>query len=60
LEKLLTIDQVSQILQVKKATIYSWCHMKTLPHIKVGGLTRFREKDIMKWIDDRVNEVRNN
>jgi len=45
---------------LKKSTIYSWCHMKKLPHIKVGGLTRFREKDIMKWLDAQVNEVRNN
>jgi excisionase family DNA binding protein len=59
-EKLLTIDDLSEILQVKKATIYSWCHMKKLPHIKVGGSTRFREKDIMQWLDDRVNAARNN
>ena len=60
MEKLLTIDQVCEILQMKKSTLYAWCHMKKLPHIKVGGSTRFREKDIIKWLDEHVEEAKNN
>jgi len=58
MEKLLTIDQLSEILQVKKNTIYSWTFTKKIPHLKIGGALRFREREIAKWIDSQVEEVK--
>jgi excisionase family DNA binding protein len=60
LDKLLTIDQVSEILQVKKATIYSWTFTKKIPFLKVNGALRFREKAISTWIDEREEEAKRN
>lgn len=50
MEKLLTIDELAEVLSVKKSTIYQWVHMGLIPHIKVGRLLRFREEDIEKWL----------
>jgi len=58
-ERLLTIDQLSEILQVRKNTLYSWVFSRKIPHIKIGGLLRFQEKEISKWIDAQVKENRN-
>ena len=59
MDKLLTIDQLADILQIKKATIYSWTFAKNIPHFKIGGALRFREREIEKWIDGQREEVKN-
>lgn len=50
MEKLLTIDEISKILQVSKATVYRWVHYDFVPHIKIGGAVRFNEKAVQKWL----------
>ncbi len=52
MERLLTIDQVSELLQVKKNTIYSWTFTRKIPFVKVNGALRFQERVISKWIDE--------
>jgi len=58
MEKLLTIEQLAEILQIKKSTIYAWTFAKKIPHLKIGGALRFREREIVKWIDSQVEEVK--
>lgn len=50
MDKLLTVDDVARILDVKKSTIYQWTHMRLIPYIKMGRFVRFREKEIEKWL----------
>lgn len=51
MEKLLNIDEVSKILGVTRATIYSWTSRNRIPHVKLSKrLLKFREKEIMDWI----------
>ena len=51
MEKLLTIEELSEILGVKKATLYSWTSKKRIPYIKLSeGILRFRESEIQEWI----------
>ena len=51
MEKLLDIDDVSEMLGVTKATIYSWTSQNKIPHIKLSKrLLKFREREIMAWI----------
>jgi excisionase family DNA binding protein len=51
-EKLLNINDLSEILGVTKATIYSWTSQNKIPHIKIGKrLLKFRESEILKWIE---------
>lgn len=53
MDKLLTIEQVAEILQVGKKTIYQWRYKGLIPYIKIGGgkFLRFSEGDITDWIE---------
>ena len=53
MERLFTIEQLAEYLQVKKSTIRDWCHTQFIPFTKVGRLVRFREKDVLKWLQQR-------
>ena len=57
MEKLLTPEEISRILNVKLSTIYKWTHMGTIPFIKMGKLIRFKEEDIKEWVEKK--EVKN-
>jgi len=56
MDKLLTIDELAEVLTVKKSTIYQWVHLGLIPHIKVGRLLRFKEESIQKWLISREVE----
>jgi excisionase family DNA binding protein len=52
MEKLLTIEQVAEALQVKKSTIYSLVCRKRIPHVKLTGkILRFKLSELQKWIE---------
>ena len=51
--KLIDVSQLSQILNVKKKTIYDWTHKGQVPYLKVGGLLRFDLNDIEKWLKSK-------
>lgn len=51
MEKLLDIDDVSEMLGVTKATIYSWTSQNKIPHIKLSKrILKFREDEIKLWL----------
>ena len=55
IEKLLSVDEVSEMLGVTKATIYSWTSRNKIPHIKLSKrLLKFRKNDIEAWIAKRA------
>lgn len=52
MEKLLTPAQLAETLNVKPGTIYSWLSRGVpIPHVKIAGTVRFREKAILQWIE---------
>lgn len=52
MKKLLKIDEVADLLQVKKTTIYSLVHQKRIPYIKISHkILRFRQSEIEAWLD---------
>ncbi|MCH7946475.1 MAG: helix-turn-helix domain-containing protein [candidate division Zixibacteria bacterium] len=53
MKKLLTLQEVSELLEVKPSTIYQWTHQGFIPHVKLGRLLRFKEADIVNWIEKR-------
>ena len=53
MEKLLTVDELAEVLSVKRSTIYQWRHLGLIPYIKVGRFVRFRETDIQKWLQSK-------
>lgn len=46
MEKMLTPNQVAEILQVHPDTVVRWLRDGTLKGIKVGGLWRIRARDL--------------
>jgi excisionase family DNA binding protein len=50
MEKLLTPDKVCEILGIERSTLYAWTSKKLIPYIKVNGLLRFRESEIIRWL----------
>jgi excisionase family DNA binding protein len=54
MERLLDIRELSEMLGVTKATIYSWTSQNKIPHVKLSKrLLKFREKEIKNWIAEK-------
>jgi excisionase family DNA binding protein len=53
MDKMLTPEEVAQLLGVKKSTIYSWTHEGFIPFSKVGRLLRFQKEDVLDWVNKR-------
>jgi len=58
-EKLLTVPQLSQLIQFSPKTIYQWVHQGVVPCYKFSKGIRFREKEIDGWIRRRHRRGRN-
>ncbi len=55
--KMLSPEQVSDMLEVKVSTIYQWTHQRFIPHIKVGRFVRFREDEIERWLAENQRKA---
>jgi len=54
----LTIDQLSQYLNVKKSTLYFQVESGELPHYRIGRLIRFRKDEVDAWMKNHRGENR--
>jgi len=57
-ERLLTIQQVCDLLQVSPALVYKWVHYGFVPYIKLGVSLRFRESELIRWLEKRERKGR--
>ena len=53
MDRLLTVDDLADWLQVKPRTIYQWVHEGYIPVIKLGALVRFDRASIHEWVKKR-------
>ena len=53
MEKLITVKQLSEIIQFKESTIYKWVHSGFIPHHKVGRSVRFKTSQVNRWLQKR-------
>ena len=58
MERLLTIDELSDKLRVGESPIYRWVHYDYIPHAKRGSSVRFSETAVNKWLRVRENKWR--
>lgn len=58
MNKLLTPQQLSELLQIKPSTVYKWVHYGFIPSVKIGSCIRFKEKRIEKWLKNRERKGR--
>jgi excisionase family DNA binding protein len=56
-DRLLTVQEVCELLNVRKTYVYWLTHRKKIPHIKMQGHLRFRQSAIDEWI--RMQEICN-
>ena len=57
LDRLLTVQEICELLRVRKSYVYWLTYQKKIPHIKMQGHLRFRQSAIGKWLNSQ--EVRN-
>lgn len=57
--KLLTIQEVAQLLHVPRSWIYSRTRRRSadrIPGFRLGKYWRFREADVLAWLDHKKSE----
>ena len=59
IQRLIEIDELSAMLGVAKNTLYDWCAVRKIPHIKLGKLLRFDAAEIEAWWKTKRVAVKN-
>ncbi len=54
MDKLLTPQEMARVLGVQPSTIYQWTHQGFIPYVKIGKFVRFKEGEVLQWIDKRI------
>ena len=50
-DPLWTVADVATYLGVTERTVRTWQYSHRLPHLKIGGVVRFRPPDVLAWVD---------
>ena len=56
--RLLNMDEASNLLGIKKSTLYQMVMRKQITHAKIGRLMKFRPEDLQAYISKNIVEVR--
>jgi excisionase family DNA binding protein len=57
-EKLLNVKEVSDYLNVSKASLYTYAKEHEIPSIKIKGRLLFCEKDLETWLGTKKQEAK--
>lgn len=52
-ERLLTARDLGEMLGFAAGTIVDWAERDELPSFKIGGRLRFRESEVIDWLEER-------
>ena len=55
MEQLLTARELAERLGFSAATVVDWAERGAIPSFKVGGRLRFRESEVLAWLEQRRN-----
>jgi len=58
MDSLLTAEELSRKLKISQATIYRWTQQEYIPHVRIGRSVRFKEKSVLKWLNERERKGR--
>ena len=56
--KLLSPQELSEVLSISIETVYAWTSQKRIPYIKMGRLVRFNMDEVNKWLERQKVEAR--
>ena len=59
MERLMTLEEVTEYLRLSKDTVYRMANTGKLPASKVGSQWRFRKEDVDQWLEKNKNVKRN-
>jgi excisionase family DNA binding protein len=51
--KLLTVEELSELIRTPIATIHQWTHQRKIPFYKIGRRCFFKEDEILQWIETK-------
>ena len=51
MKNLVSIEKISEILDINVKTIYDWTSTRKIPHYKVGRLVRFDVDAVVNWLE---------
>ncbi len=54
LEKLLTIKDIAEMLQLSTVKIHRLINLGGLPSIKIDGSRRFKPSDVREWLEQHT------
>jgi excisionase family DNA binding protein len=59
MSRLLTVQELADLLQVPTKTIYTWRYKRSgPPAIPIGRYLRFRPEDVAAWLETRAEPPR--
>jgi excisionase family DNA binding protein len=58
MEKLLTVQQVSDLMQISRSLVYKWIHYDFVPYVKIGNIVRFKESELNRWLKNKEHKGR--
>lgn len=50
LQRLLTLREIAEFLQLDERTIRRWIGSKGFPCVHLGTRLRFRQRDVLRWV----------
>lgn len=51
-KRLLNAEELSQMIDVRRDTLYRWVSQRRIPYVKVGRSTKFDIDTINEWIKE--------
>lgn len=58
MHKLMTTDEVADLLNVRPAPIRKWVHLEQIPVVRLGRSVRFKVDAVEKWVNERCQQAR--
>jgi len=53
MERLLTVEETSELIRLKPATLYAYTCARKIPFLKVGTRVLFESEVLEKWVKER-------
>lgn len=52
-DRLLTTHEACETLRISRPTLHRWKTEGIIPHVRIGASIRYKESDVMKFIEDK-------
>ncbi|MHB1680962.1 MAG: helix-turn-helix domain-containing protein [bacterium] len=59
-KQLLTVKQVSELINIAPLTIYKLTYGRKIPFVKIGRIVRFDKDKILTWLNSNSYDTINN